>query len=127
MSNPKDWFRRRRREGIDEGVARGAGDPFADDSVIALGSRGSGAEVRALGRDPLGPDAVNAGPPRRATVPPPPPRSAELRPARLVEPHVFAVRPQLARRSEPADGGEAVPREPHFGRAAAAEGAAGAM
>ncbi len=103
MSNPKDWFRRRRRDQVPPGGE--ADDPFADGAILELGRSAS---VVPLGRPeprlPQHGSPVVCGEPGRSaakSVPPPAPRSAELRAPRVIESHAFAIRPEITRPSEP--------------------------
>jgi Cdc6-like AAA superfamily ATPase len=78
MSNPKDWFRRRRRDAVDL-ASNEASDPFAGDTVLDLGRLPALVELdRTL--SPRAP-APSRGIMVRAaggSVPPPPPRSMDL-------------------------------------------------
>ncbi|MBV9521680.1 MAG: ATP-binding protein [Alphaproteobacteria bacterium] len=100
MSNPKDWFRRRRPDAPPPSSGS-AEDPFENGAVLELGQSAS---VVQLGRpEPRllkvdgarGPDGAHAAP--RKNVPPPPPRPVELRPPRIIESHSFAIRPEIAK------------------------------
>jgi Cdc6-like AAA superfamily ATPase len=95
MSNPKDWFRRRRRDGL-ERAPNGPGDPFAGDTVLDLGrvptmfelDRSAGDRSPATGLGAMARTALGA-------VPPPPPRSSDLRGKHLLESDVLPRRPAL--------------------------------
>ncbi|MDB5411398.1 MAG: hypothetical protein JWL84_6310 [Rhodospirillales bacterium] len=116
MSNPKDWFRRRRRDALDR-APHESGDPFAGDTVLDLGRVPTLIE---LDRSP----GTRSAPPglgamvRTAptSVPPPPPRSMDLRGKHVIEAEMFARRPMLmaADASEDAQpaASEAPPRSP---------------
>jgi energy-coupling factor transporter ATP-binding protein EcfA2 len=117
MSNPRDWFRRRRHDHIDIQLPE-ADDPFADGPVLDLGRHGrvlrdasepvldlidtaprngggtdthaAAAASQMLGSRRSGPAGVH--------VPPPPPRPAGMAPrdGRVIEPSAFTVRPEIA-------------------------------
>ena len=101
MSNPKDWFRRRRTSSPDGSPARDA-DPFPEDEVLDL----AGSET--LLRETTPPTEVR--PPievrpigwfeRRGPVPPPraplPPREGVT-----LDRSAFAIRPEIVRSPEP--------------------------
>jgi Cdc6-like AAA superfamily ATPase len=94
MSNPKDWFRRRRHDPLEPAPTE-AGDPFAGDTVLDLGRVPSLLELdRSLAvRSPatgLGVVARGIGP-----VPPPPPRSMDLGGKHVLEAGSFSRRPEL--------------------------------
>lgn len=94
MSNPKDWFRKRRPDTLDR-APNTAGDPFAGDTILDLGRVPTLTE---LDRSPTGrASAPSLGVVARTvggSVPPPPPRSTELQ-GRHIEADFFARRPEL--------------------------------
>ncbi|HEY0526157.1 MAG TPA: AAA family ATPase [Stellaceae bacterium] len=119
MSNPRDWFRRRRRDDIDIQLPE-ADDPFADGPVLDLGRHGrvlretpepvldligtaapgtrggdAAASANGMATQILG---SRRNSPSGTHVPPPPPRPAGTTPrdGRVIEPSAFAVRPEIA-------------------------------
>ncbi|MGO8918424.1 MAG: AAA family ATPase [Stellaceae bacterium] len=91
MSNPKDWFRRRRPSSPDDAAAGDAG-PSGGEGILDLG-RGA-----MLLRE--APAAIEGKPPslmeRRGPIPPPPRREGVT-----LDRSAFAVRPEIIRRGEP--------------------------
>jgi Cdc6-like AAA superfamily ATPase len=95
MSNPKDWFRRRRRDAV-EHTPNESGDPFAGDTILDLGRVPTLLELDRSPADRLPATGLGAMA-RRASgpVPPPPPRSMDLRGKHVLESSIFSRRPEL--------------------------------
>jgi Cdc6-like AAA superfamily ATPase len=136
MSNPRDWFRRRRSP-QQNGASAPAGDPFAQDHVLDLGGSGTllldepRLDTRAHDAPPrrsaerLAPDRTIPDHPvperlrderptsERGSVPPPPPRPTSLRhEGRVIERSAFAVRPEVVRSGPGTDAVPPVARRP---------------
>src|SRR4051812_26605406 len=99
MSNPRDWFRRRRRADLDV-IPREPVDPFENGPTLELGRAtvpGDEREpaLRVAGGPASGPRLVDEAPPGRAVIPPPPPREGASLRDKIIEPTAFAARPQV--------------------------------
>jgi Cdc6-like AAA superfamily ATPase len=146
MSNPRDWFRRRRRDSLDV-IPREAVDPFENGPALEIRrGRAAGDErepaLTIAAAASTGPRLVESAPPAntadasaasanaasgRATIPPPPPREgrAPLR-DRVIESSSFLVRPQVV--PMPASArpeAESAPEAAHAVAGGASAGAAG--
>jgi Cdc6-like AAA superfamily ATPase len=98
MPNPKDWFRRRRRETV---LDPERPDPFAELPILQF-SRGRGDTVIDERAEPalrIGTPQHTAEAPgaRQSAVPPPPPRVTAIHGGRVIKADAFAVRPEIAR------------------------------
>lgn len=115
MSNPRDWFRRRRRDSLDV-IPREAVDPFENGpaleirrgraagderepalTIAAPGSAGPRLVENVPNANMAGANAASANAASgRATIPPPPPRAGGAASRdRLIESSSFLVRPQV--------------------------------
>lgn len=93
MSNPKDWFRRRRVGGSGD-TSRDPADPFADDTVLELGESAILLRASVAGAD----DRRLMLSPEVGSVPPPLRPAGSHRAGRVIDRSAFAIRPEIRRR-----------------------------
>jgi len=92
MSNPKDWFRRRRTPPLDGGIAEHDGDPFSGAGILDLGRAGSHAHEA---QSPVA--AKPSWVEKRGPVPPPTRPPAPRREGVPLDRSAFTVRPEIIR------------------------------
>jgi Cdc6-like AAA superfamily ATPase len=97
MSNPKDWFRRRRRDS--PLVRRSEDDPFEGPILQLTSVAGEASHLGAIAA------AANEADARHAVIPPPP-RQPGLRMPHVIESSTFAIRPEVVKTIPPRLGAE---------------------